>query len=95
MIVRGLGRCEVMRHEGPRSYVCGNVTPGCGRICMPCVREVSRRGAERLARTVTPSACCFRRARARYWRLARGYFGLGVALGVAVGMLLGAMSVAR
>lgn len=36
--------------------------------------------------------CCLRRARARYWRIARGYFGLGLALGVAVGMLLGAAS---
>ena len=32
------------------------------------------------------------RARARYWRIARGYFGLGVALGIALGMVLGAAS---
>jgi hypothetical protein len=36
--------------------------------------------------------CCMRRARARYWRLARGYLALGAALGIAVGMLLGAAS---
>jgi hypothetical protein len=37
-------------------------------------------------------SCCIRRARARYWRIARGYLGLGVALGVALGMVLGAAS---
>lgn len=37
--------------------------------------------------------CCMRRARARYWRLVRGYVGLGMALGVALGMVLGALAV--
>jgi len=39
-----------------------------------------------------PCGCRFRRARARYWRIAYGYLGLGVALGVAIGMVLGAAS---
>lgn len=40
----------------------------------------------------TPALCCMRRARARYWRIARGYLACGVVLGVALGMLLGAAS---
>lgn len=45
------------------------------------------------ANVVQWGACCFTRARARYWRIARGYFGLGVALGVSIGMVLGALAV--
>lgn len=51
--------------------------------------------ADETVRTIVvrrPAPCCMRRARQRYWRIARGYAALGAALGVAVGMLLGAAS---
>ncbi len=41
---------------------------------------------------VVPRACCMRRARARYWRIARGYLACGLVLGIALGMVLGAAS---
>lgn len=42
-----------------------------------------------------PAACCLRRARARYWRIAWTYALTGAVLGLALGMLLGALSVPR
>lgn len=41
---------------------------------------------------VRASPCCMRRARARYWRIARGYLACGLVLGIALGMVLGAAS---
>lgn len=55
--------------------------------------ELRERLEHSRAERETRRACCMRRARARYWRIAWTYMACGAALGLAIGIFLGALSV--